>query len=653
MLTNERILVLQDGEEAHVKRVSSRGGDRVATITNLFFKNKHLSKQHATVRYDKNDGYTIEDTNSTFGTIINDSVIKHNVRHQLKNKDTLGFILSKPSSKIKEVFKAFDSDWEHKSIPLAEFDSPKVSMQFEVVINNSVLKLVPSSSEETGRGSDFTIEDSVTNISTFDNTESAVNDAESGEKSDDEDCNEAQEKKKKTKKLASIVIDLDKENESDKLLTKDEDEPLPTFQESSLSEPTEGSKEENALQTMENQNGSYHCQNKDDTLKKDNLREGSKEYISLVSNDDDALEEDGPPSESDIVYEGSDVESEYSEKDNHDKREGVANTDNTMPDDKHVMVDSALRHSDNLVSKSPSSIEVSDKEHDPYDLAHFVDHDDVECDESDGNSSDADVVDGVGKSGCDFDDAISQSDSNHSHWSSDWEENSQSLDFDLQVIDSEEESICVCSDLEGCYCGKKQWLNLGICDKDKVGHSDGRSSTSLKYAECNCDTCDYLEKSGVDFVNLCVCSDPEDCYCDKPQLDPLVMKKAREYAERVAAGSEYGDKSKDRAVVANGLFTKAEVASSSRKRNEVLTKEGLPSSRKRSHDEMSEGEEEDNPGSGSSNGNEDKVAMPPRKRSASENSKLKGIVKEVAKGLFYVGATITALGIYGATLEEE
>lgn len=44
--------------------------------------------------------------------------------------------------------------------------------------------------------------------------------------------------------------------------------------------------------------------------------------------------------------------------------------------------------------------------------------------------------------------------------------------------------------------------------------------------------------------------------------------------------------------------------------------------------------------------------MPLRKKHIREDSKVKTIAKEVAKALFYVAATITALGIYGSKLEE-
>lgn len=45
--------------------------------------------------------------------------------------------------------------------------------------------------------------------------------------------------------------------------------------------------------------------------------------------------------------------------------------------------------------------------------------------------------------------------------------------------------------------------------------------------------------------------------------------------------------------------------------------------------------------------------QPPRKKHASTESKWKTITKEVGKGLFYVFATIAALGIYGSSIANE
>ena len=67
---------------------------------------------------------------------------------------------------------------------------------------------------------------------------------------------------------------------------------------------------------------------------------------------------------------------------------------------------------------------------------------------------------------------------------------------------------------------------------------------------------------------------------------------------------------------------------------------------------MVEDGQEERPRSSIDGDEENEVDMPPRKKQASEDSKLKGVLKEMAKGLFYVAATITALGIYGSTLEE-
>ena len=103
-ITNERVIMFSHGQSVPVRRSSLKQEDRIAKLTNLYFRNNHLSKEHAIIRYDENDGFFIKDTNSTFGTVLNrDKVLIPDIEFPLKNNDEIGFIMSKPSLQIKRL----------------------------------------------------------------------------------------------------------------------------------------------------------------------------------------------------------------------------------------------------------------------------------------------------------------------------------------------------------------------------------------------------------------------------------------------------------------------------------------------------------------------------------------------------------------------
>ena len=122
-------------------------------MTNFYFKNNHLSKEHAKIRYDQQQGFYIQDANSTFGTVLNnEKVLIAGVEHLLNTNDTVGLIMSKTSLQIKKITQEFVSanstDKEIRSIPISKFDNPTIVLNFRIEIKDSVLKLVPIEREE-------------------------------------------------------------------------------------------------------------------------------------------------------------------------------------------------------------------------------------------------------------------------------------------------------------------------------------------------------------------------------------------------------------------------------------------------------------------------------------------------------------------------
>ncbi|KAG5421903.1 m [Candida metapsilosis] len=647
MKPGERILSFQDEQEAHVKRVSSRGGDRVASITNLFFKNKHLSKQHATVRYNSNE-FTIEDTNSTFGTIVNEAVIKRNTRHPLKDKDTVGFILSKPSSKIREVFKVFESDLEHKSIPLSEFDSPKVSMKFDVSINKSVLKLIPHTSTDSNVHSDFTLDDSVTNISAADE--------ENTKKSDDEGETESKVATKFSLPVAEAI-------EVSSVLGKDEMEVFHSFSKSPSSEPIgDDNKKEGELEAdlknSDSLNADAELVEVDgicdlNATRKQNessqnhpvdvevqIRSSEKEVDDGDSGSyiEESAEENEPPSESDIIYEISNDEISCAEKYSYCKEDEV-DTEERESVRKVAMTYKVSDAEINPAEEASNFNDLPDKASDEKDLNavesysreyynNTQDDNDSICSEVDG-SVDIESV----RSGCEEEKLKSESDD--SHLDSDWDGNeyghSTANPFEETYL--EEESICGCSDAEDCIPDHGQSFSDYLPDDESYLLDDCSSACSV----C-CDygnhTSNYVDMFDSKEGSICVCSDPEDCYCGSEQNSSTLSSQSdvcESEREEIHTGSSRETLHKD------------SCQPPSRKEQD---------NKKRSYHDMVEDGQEERPRSSIDGDEENEVDMPPRKKQASEDSKLKGVLKEVAKGLFYVAATITALGIYGSTLEE-
>lgn len=122
---DERLIDYNDEKLIYVRRGSQRDSRRIIGKNNLNFENSHLSKEHACLQY--RDGILfIKDCGSTFGTTINDKFIVANTWHLLGLSDTIGFIVSKPSTCIAKIVKKYPSD---RDIPLEEFSNPPIGLR--------------------------------------------------------------------------------------------------------------------------------------------------------------------------------------------------------------------------------------------------------------------------------------------------------------------------------------------------------------------------------------------------------------------------------------------------------------------------------------------------------------------------------------------
>lgn len=711
MISDERTLLFEDQQESHIKRVSSRGGDRVATITNLFFKNKHLSKHHATVRYDKTIGFTIEDTNSTFGTVANDRVIKHNVRVPLRDKDTLGFILSKPSLKIKEVFKKFESELEHNSIPLSEFDLPKISMKFVVAINKSVFKLIPHASNDAFAGNDLTNDGSTTNLSTFEAT-GLENYEVDGERE-----HHHHSVAEKERKAPLIIIDHDEEHEGkagDIIKLRTENDPFGASKKNTPDAPIEIESEldetsgedfdvrrygnrdlsqfelsdvlVSASKVSENKHidnqskhkfksptpGKEHSDCDEVSLGEAKVKEAEEEAEEEEEGEEEGEEEeaegeeeeeedDGPPSESDIVYEVEEVNFADNGKqvNNEEEEEMIKKEDKPLDNEAFTSrakitpsVPSASTpeacikdYLEKSASEDSPLTESTDNEYNSQGYAF----EDIDSDSESGYSC-YNVED---HKLCHNDDPkADESDLDHScsSYDSDDYDYDLPLDIPLEEISLAEESVCVRSDFEDSFRGDEK---LAHNHKAGLKSSEKYLYDHLEHCYCFSHVSNARDVSGSDEEFICDCSDQGEYYCEEGGNCSVTTKKDN-HCKGVAFDRQ------PESLVTSKHFGSAQLMMESGMNNDQ-PRSSILSSRKRSYNNMVDGEslegrlgnDYSSNGAGGDCSDETSVTdMPLRKKHIREDSKVKTIAKEVAKALFYVAATITALGIYGSKLEE-
>lgn len=113
--------------------------DRPSLLTNLYLANNHISKFHAVV-YKEDDAIYVKDTDSTFGTILNNVLIGPQEPHLLKHGDTLGLVVNRTAAVVRS--------WREKTllptnIPLRKLLNPWVHLQFDVGLSEDVLTLTP------------------------------------------------------------------------------------------------------------------------------------------------------------------------------------------------------------------------------------------------------------------------------------------------------------------------------------------------------------------------------------------------------------------------------------------------------------------------------------------------------------------------------
>lgn len=126
-VTDDRVATFH-GSVIHVGRSSFKDSLRAPSKNNFHFQNSHLLKAHAIIDF-KDGGFSVQDTHSTFGTILNDNFLMPGHWFPLSSGDVLGFIISKPS---KDVFQVVDKNATELLIPLQEFSSPEIGLRFTV-----------------------------------------------------------------------------------------------------------------------------------------------------------------------------------------------------------------------------------------------------------------------------------------------------------------------------------------------------------------------------------------------------------------------------------------------------------------------------------------------------------------------------------------
>lgn len=126
-------VVIYRGLPIHVGRASFKDSLRAPRKDNFHFQNSHLLKSHAIVEK-KEAGFCVQDTRSTFGTILNDHFLLPGFWFPLSAGDVLGFIISKPSSTVNDVVQKHKGEME---IPVSRFSSPEIGMRFKVSFPNT------------------------------------------------------------------------------------------------------------------------------------------------------------------------------------------------------------------------------------------------------------------------------------------------------------------------------------------------------------------------------------------------------------------------------------------------------------------------------------------------------------------------------------
>lgn len=138
--SDERIITVSHNYQVMIRRASLKDTTRIANVNNLYFKDSHLSKLHASIKLE-NDKLYIMDCHSTFGTVLNFDYLLPGHWHEIKSGDLVGFIISRPSASINELLDAWTEPTT--KIPLTHFHNPSIGLQFKVSIIDKIIKFEP------------------------------------------------------------------------------------------------------------------------------------------------------------------------------------------------------------------------------------------------------------------------------------------------------------------------------------------------------------------------------------------------------------------------------------------------------------------------------------------------------------------------------
>jgi hypothetical protein len=164
--SDERIVTVPKDHQVMIRRASLKDLSRIANVNNLYFKDSHLSKLHASIKLENGKLYLM-DCHSTFGTILNFDYLLPGQWHEIKNGDLIGFIISRPSASIYEVV----DSWTEPSnkIPLSHFQNPSIGLQFKVSVIDNIIKFLPIRLLKYASLNPTTNEENITNEDTTKN----------------------------------------------------------------------------------------------------------------------------------------------------------------------------------------------------------------------------------------------------------------------------------------------------------------------------------------------------------------------------------------------------------------------------------------------------------------------------------------------------
>ncbi|CAH6721539.1 hypothetical protein CLIB1444_06S04478 [[Candida] jaroonii] len=115
-----------------IGRASTRDPARTPSNDNLWFFNSQLSKCHAYLQNE--DGkLSLYDFNSSFGTVLNNKVLKPSHVVEVKDGDVVSFIMVKSYNSIKKIFDSCNTPM----IDLKTFGNPRLMMSFKIEVEKA------------------------------------------------------------------------------------------------------------------------------------------------------------------------------------------------------------------------------------------------------------------------------------------------------------------------------------------------------------------------------------------------------------------------------------------------------------------------------------------------------------------------------------